>query len=53
MIHLAEGAVVNPRLEWNYGDENEIGTAVGLAKVTNSKHMATQLLERYIRVFTL
>ena len=51
--HVAEGAVVNPRLEWNYGDEAEIGTAVGLAKATNLAYLPTHLLRRYCLVFEL
>ena len=47
MIHLVEGAVVNPRLELNYGGVSELGSAVGMAGVTNAKFVSTQLLERY------
>ena len=53
LIHIAEGAIVNPRLEWNYGDESEIGSAVALAANTNVVHLATQLLERYRVTFEM
>ena len=53
LIHLAESSFVNPRLEWNYGDEDEIGRAVGLSKYTSSAHMATSLLARYRATFEL
>ena len=50
-LHLAEGAVTNPRLEWNYSEESEIGSAVIHAKAVNKKHVAVQLLNRYRGVF--
>ena len=50
-LHLAEGAVTNPRLEWNYSEESEIGSAVIHARAVNKKHVAVQLLNRYRGVF--
>ena len=45
--HVAESAITNPRLEWNYADESEIGSAVGQARVTNVQHLPVQLIQRY------
>ena len=52
-VHLIEGAVINPRDEWNYGDESEIGDAVNMSKFTSAKHLATALSERYRSTFVL
>ena len=40
-LHTAEGAATNPRLEWNYGDESEIGAAVKVAAGCNVAHLCT------------
>ena len=45
--HVAEGAITNPRLEWNYADESEIGAAVKQAQVTNVQHLPVHLIQRY------
>jgi len=52
-IHLAEGATSNPRAEWNYGDESEIGEAVKLASRVSPTHIAVQLMPRYMNLFVL
>ena len=53
LIHLIEGAVVNPRLEWNYRDESEIGDAVAMSHNTSSRHVCTALVGRYRNTFKL
>ena len=53
LIHLIEGATANPRDEWNYGDESEIGSAIKLARRTAAKHIAMALMERYRNTFVL
>ena len=53
VVHLIEAAMVNPRDEWNYGDESEIGDAVKLARRSSARHMATALIERYRATFVL
>ena len=50
-IHLAEAAVTNPRPEWNYADESEIGEAAKQAAKTNVAHLSVQLLQRYRATF--
>ena len=50
-IHLVEGAVTNPRLEWNYSDESEIGVAKTAASTANVAHIATRLIGRYRDTF--
>ena len=30
VVHVVENAIVNPRFEWNYGDESDIGEAVAM-----------------------
>ena len=47
MDHVAGRCVVNPRLEWNYLDEAEIGVAAVLASVSNQSTIETELLQRY------
>ena len=32
LIHVVENSMVNPRLEWNYGEESTIGDAVAMSK---------------------
>ena len=46
--HLLEDDTVNPRLEWNYSDEDEIGQAATFAKATNSQFFETAFIERYV-----
>ena len=52
-IHIVESAVTNPRDEWNYGDESEIGAAVELAGNTSSKHLCKALIGHYRDTFHL
>ena len=47
MDHVAGRCVVNPRLEWSYLDEAEIGVAAVLASVSNQSTIETELLQRY------
>jgi len=51
LVHLAEGAVANPRLEWNYNDEAEIGAAVKQAQRVHKDHLPQQLMSRYRATF--
>ena len=53
VVHLVEGATANPRDEWNYGDESEIGCAVKLARKTSFKYMCVALMARYRNTFVL
>ena len=44
--------LVNPRLEWNYLDEAEMGVAAVMAAVSNQGAIETELLQRYLATFT-
>jgi hypothetical protein len=46
-IHVVESTRCNPKLEWNYSDEDEIGRAAKQAAVSNTLFVETALLERY------
>ena len=46
-LHCAEITSTNPRVEWNYCDEDEIGSAVVIGTQVNPAHVHTRLLERY------
>ena len=50
-LHTAEQSPTNPRLEWNYSDESEIGTAVGAAKGCNVRYVAAALIQHYRAAF--
>ena len=52
-IHVAEGAVTNPRDEWNYGDEAEIGVAAKHAAASKVAHLPVHLMQRYRSTFAL
>ena len=45
--HSVGRCVVNPRLEWNYLDEAEMGIAAVMASVSNQQFLETNLVERY------
>ena len=47
LLHCAESTTTNPRLEWNYSDEDTIGNAVEIASGCNIVHLPVKLLERY------
>ena len=47
LVHLLEGSITNPKDEWNYSDESEIGDAIGLAQKVLAQHMSTALIKRY------
>lgn len=49
--HVVEEARRNPRLDWCYSDEAEIGTAVELAKFAFTPTIPTRLLEKYRATF--
>ena len=49
-IHVTESHT-NPRLLWCYGDEDEIGKAVGICKSVSAFHVDTMLMERYRLTF--
>ena len=44
---MAEGARTNPKGEWNYADESEIGTAALNAGRSEQRHVETRLMDRY------
>jgi hypothetical protein len=44
---------VNPKLEWNYKDESEIGYVAKMACAANSSGICSKLLERYRSTFVL
>ena len=49
-VHVCEHTQttgINPKLEWCYGDESEIGEAAALAKRCHANHLGSQLLEKY------
>ena len=47
-IHLIEeGGDTNPRLEWNYSDESEIGDSAIFSKFCSAKDFATAFITRY------
>ena len=50
-LHLAEEGGANPRLEWNYMDESEIGDAAKFALHCSAKHFAKAFIERYALCF--
>ena len=43
MIHVGESCLVNPKAEWNYRDESEIGLCAAFHKKANQTH--TSLLK--------
>ena len=45
-LHCAD-TDVNPRLEWNYRDESEIGDAVDVATACNPAHLHTAVIHKY------
>ena len=47
LVHLLDGSTANPKDEWNYSDESEIGDAIGLAQKVLAQHMSTALIKRY------
>ena len=49
--HVVSRCSVNPKLEWNYLDENEMGIATSAAAVSNQSTMHTTLLNRYCVTF--
>ena len=44
---------VNPKLEWNYKDESEIGDAAHMSCIANYSWICLKLLERYSSTFVL
>ena len=49
--HAVSRCLVNPRLEWNYLDEAEMGVTAVLASVSNQCTVETALLARYRATF--
>ena len=47
LLHVAESARVNPKLEWSYPDESAIGEAATVAGTANQRHVVVSLLARY------
>lgn len=50
-LHCAEGASVNPALEWNYSDESAIGDAARFSKHVNASFLHTALMAKYRSTF--
>ena len=46
-LHVCEQARVCPKAEWNYSDEDEIGTAVKFGKGAHVAHLCTSLLAKH------
>ena len=46
-LHCAEQCATNPRLEWNYSDESEIGHATRVAAGCNVLKLAVSVMEHY------
>ena len=55
MMHVADRTATrgNPKREWNYADESEIGEACNMARTANRAHLATTVLKRYRATFVL
>ena len=49
--HSVGKCTVNPRLEWNYADEAEMGVSAVMASVSNQEYLETALLPRYRSTF--
>ena len=47
VVHVVECCRVNPKLEWNYKDESEIGDVAHMACIANYSWICLKLLERY------
>ena len=45
-LHLCEQCSCNPKLEWNYGDEGEIGQAAAFARGSTATCFETTFIER-------
>ena len=53
-IHVCEnGGNVNPKLLWNYTDEDEIGNGVDLCKNVKVDRVETMFMDNYRLVFRL
>ena len=50
-LHCAESSSTNPRLEWNYGDESEIGAAALVVGAVNVASLPVGLMQRYRATF--
>lgn len=46
-IHLCELSALSPKQLWNYGDEDEVGRAVKLAKSCNYENLELSLIRKY------
>ena len=49
--HTATRLRANPKLEWNYSDESEIGLGAAVAKTANQAWLETALIRRYRATF--
>ena len=49
--HVSSRVRANPKLEWNYADESEIGLGAAVAKVVNQQYLETSLIRRYRATF--
>lgn len=50
-MNVLEADVTNPRLEWNYSDEADIGIAAKQAATCNVSHIPVQVIRRYCDTF--
>ena len=51
--HLCEETETNPRMEWNYSDESEIGSCATMAASANPLFLRRSLIRRYAATFDL
>ena len=50
-IHCAESTRVNPKQEWCYSDEDEIGKCAALARSCNPLYISSHLVMKYRETF--
>ena len=51
LLHLGEQALTNPRDEWCYADESEVGICARISKTSNVQHFNVCNLKRYRETF--
>jgi len=49
--HCLDSSITNPRLEWNYAEESEIGLAVRQSMKLHKLHVPTQVMQRNLCTF--
>ena len=50
--HVTGRVRANPKLEWNYADESEIGLGAAVARAVNQEYLETALIRRYRATFS-